>query len=103
MCTGNTSLHDKTEVLIYNPTDKVMKNSITSVYFCRQQRQSLGPSASVSGDSPGDSYYWVTPPLSSDGNAGMSRRYALAAEMCVEEVVRVEKLRSGRGRREGCG
>ncbi|KKZ62798.1 hypothetical protein EMCG_02841 [[Emmonsia] crescens] len=102
MRAGITSPHDRTEVLIYNPAGEVMEGSITSVYFRRQQRQSLVPSASVSvpertGDSPGGSYYWVTPPLSSGGNAGTSRRYALAAGLCVEEVVRVEELQEWDG------
>lgn len=49
-------------------------------------------------DDPG--YYWVTPPLSSGGNAGTSRRYALTAQMCVEEVVRVEELQRLEGKND---
>ncbi|EEQ91486.1 hypothetical protein RJZ56_003226 [Blastomyces dermatitidis] len=102
---------DRTEVLIYNPAGEVMEGSITTVYFRRRRKQGLGPAASIpvpgeardigDGDSRGpaddSSYYWVTPPLSSGGNAGTSRRYALAAGMCVEEVVRVEELRELEG------
>ncbi|OJD22532.1 hypothetical protein ACJ73_06119 [Blastomyces percursus] len=102
---------DRTEVLIYNPAGEVMEGSITTVYFRRRRKRDLGPTASIpvpeEGRSGGDddisgpaddSYcYWVTPPLSSGGNAGTSRRYALAAGMCVEEVVRVEELREWEG------
>ncbi|PGG96902.1 hypothetical protein GX51_07594 [Blastomyces parvus] len=102
---------DRTEVLIYNPAGEVMEGSITTVYFRRRRKRGLGPAGSVpvseeardGGDNggsgpPDDSYYyWVTPPLSSGGNAGTSRRYALAAGMCVEEVVRVEELREWEG------
>ncbi|OAX78276.1 hypothetical protein ACJ72_07419 [Emergomyces africanus] len=101
---GITSPHDKTEVLIYNPAGEVMEGSITSVYFRRRRRRAPGPSVVTdvlgSGD-PDDSYYWVTPPLASGGNAGTSRRYALAAGMCVEEVVTVEELREWEGETGG--
>ncbi|OJD09721.1 hypothetical protein AJ78_08962 [Emergomyces pasteurianus Ep9510] len=109
MRAGIASLHEKTDVLIYNPDGEVMEGSITSVYF-RRRRRGSSPSSSVStipvpvpdikgagADPDNNSYYWVTPPLASGGNAGTSRRYALAAGACVEEVVRVEELRGWEG------
>ncbi|PGH08778.1 hypothetical protein AJ79_05877 [Helicocarpus griseus UAMH5409] len=87
--TGISSPQEEMEVLIHNPAGEVMEGSITTVYFRRQRRKS------DSGDGDNDEYYWVTPPLSCGGNAGTTRRYALAAGMCVEEVVRVEDLRLG--------
>ncbi|EGC45196.1 conserved hypothetical protein [Histoplasma capsulatum var. duboisii H88] len=104
------SPHDKTEVLLYNPAGEVMEGSITTVYFRRRRKQGPGPAAaSGSTSTPGEAgdgdcnsvddpgYYWVTPPLSSGGNAGTSRRYALTAQMCMEEVVRVEELQELEG------
>ncbi|ODH34496.1 hypothetical protein ACO22_03095 [Paracoccidioides brasiliensis] len=95
---GITSLSDQTEVLIYNHTGEVMEGSITTVYFRRRRRTAAeGESgeSSVDDEGGGDRYYWVTPPLSSGGNAGTSRRYAIAAGFCVEEVVKVGELRDG--------
>ncbi|EEH50357.1 uncharacterized protein PADG_06436 [Paracoccidioides brasiliensis Pb18] len=95
---GITSLSDQTEVLIYNHTGEVMEGSITTVYFRRRRRTAAeceSGESSVDDEGGGDRYYWVTPPLSSGGNAGTSRRYALAAGFCVEEVVKVGELRDG--------
>ncbi|KAK2799216.1 hypothetical protein FQN51_007046 [Onygenales sp. PD_10] len=73
---GIVSPQDPVEVLLYNPAGEVMEGSITSVYFRRGGR-------------------WVTPAVGCGGNAGTSRRYALACGGCVEGVVRVEELVGG--------
>ncbi|KAI1933305.1 Aminodeoxychorismate lyase [Ophidiomyces ophidiicola] len=87
---GINSPQQTVEVLIYSPTGEVMEGSITTPYFKRSRRQ------------PGDREVesgledvWVTPPLSSGGNAGTTRRYALAQGLCVEEVVGIDDLVNG--------
>jgi 4-amino-4-deoxychorismate lyase len=65
---------DHGEVLLFNPNGEIMEASISTPYFYRTGR-------------------WVTPPLSSGGNAGVSRRIALETLLCVEEVVKVDSLR----------
>ena len=61
------------EVLLFNSRNEVMECSLSSSYFLRKGR-------------------WVTPPLSSGGNAGVTRRLALAAGICEERVVLVDSL-----------
>jgi 4-amino-4-deoxychorismate lyase len=62
------------EVLLFNHQDEIMECSLCTPYFHRNGR-------------------WVTPPLSSGGNAGVTRRLALEAGLCDEQVVLVESLR----------
>ncbi|CUS08862.1 unnamed protein product [Tuber aestivum] len=61
------------EVLLWNADGEVTEGSVTNVYFQRGGR-------------------WVTPPLSSGGQAGTVRRYLLEKEMVVEEVVKLEEV-----------
>ena len=65
---------DYGEVLLFNPNNEIMEASTSTPYFYRNGR-------------------WVTPPLSSGGNAGVTRRAALESGLCVEEVVKVASLR----------
>lgn len=81
---GIRSPHDQAEVLVINPRGEIMEGSITTPYFCRK---------SLSGDAIGPD--WITPPLSSGGNAGTTRRYALACGFCTEEVIRVTDIADG--------
>jgi 4-amino-4-deoxychorismate lyase len=64
------------EVLIYNTNGEISEGSVTTAYFYRGGR-------------------WVTPPLSSGGNAGTTRRWALERKLCVEAVVMVTDLVNG--------
>jgi len=70
------STADYGEVLLFNPDNEVMEASISTPYFYRAGR-------------------WVTPPLSSGGNAGVTRRVALESCLCAEEIVKVDSLRDG--------
>ena len=63
----------RAEVLMFNPSDEVMEASLSTPYFFRNGR-------------------WVTPPLSSGGNAGTTRRFALLTGLCVEEIVTRDSL-----------
>ena len=67
---------DANEVLLLNDRAEVMEASISTPYFFRADR-------------------WVTPPLSSGGNSGVTRRVALESGLCTEEIVRVDGLRDG--------
>lgn len=62
------------EVLLFNAQDEVSECSLSTPYFRRDDE-------------------WVTPPLSSGGNAGTSRAMALESGLCIERVVLVDSLR----------
>ena len=64
------------EILLVNPHGNIMEGSITTPYFFRKDR-------------------WVTPSISSGGNRGTTRRYALEKGLCIEQEVRVEDLQVG--------
>lgn len=80
---GLVSLQDATEVLLVNPNYEVMEGSITTPYLRRRKH---------SGE---DGPEWITPPLSSGGNAGTSRRYALDEGFCAEQVIKIGDLVDG--------
>ncbi|KAL4991937.1 aminotransferase [Aspergillus falconensis] len=80
---GIATPQDAAEVLLVNPQGEVMEGSITTPYF-----QLRGPTKR---DVPA----WITPPLSSGGNAGTSRRYALSQGFCSEEVITTQELVDG--------
>lgn len=61
------------EVLLFNPQNEIMECSMSTPYFLRYHR-------------------WVTPPLSSGGNSGVTRGMAVASGRCEEQVVQVESL-----------
>jgi 4-amino-4-deoxychorismate lyase len=61
------------EILLYNPQDEVTECSISTPYFLRNG-------------------VWVTPPLISGGNAGVTRRLALERGLCKEEVIHLHTL-----------
>ncbi len=61
------------EVLLFNPHGEITECSVSTPYFQRNGR-------------------WVTPPLSSGGNAGVTRRLALTEGLCEERLVLVESL-----------
>ncbi|GAB1197949.1 hypothetical protein APSETT444_007255 [Aspergillus pseudonomiae] len=86
---GILSLQEQAEVLVINPKGEVMEGSITTPYFRRRRHGS--EKDDTSRDEPG----WVTPPLSSGGNAGTTRRYALTEGFCTEEVIAVADLVDG--------
>lgn len=75
---GITSPTQTEEVLMVNTKGEIMEGSITTPYF-RQRGAST----------------WVTPPLSSGGNAGTTRRYALDQGFCVEQPVLASELVDG--------
>ena len=64
------------EVMLFNPDNEIMECSMSTPYFWRASS-------------------WVTPPLSSGGNAGVTRRIALESGLCKEEIVKVENLQHG--------
>ena len=64
------------EVLLFNHSREIMEASISTPYFYKNGR-------------------WITPPLSSGGNAGVTRRLALENGLCAEGIVRVDSLCDG--------
>ena len=87
---GIKSLAETVEVLMYNPQNEIMEGSITTVYVRRRRKHQPVPEGTDD-----EKAEWVTPPLSSGGNAGTTRRYALASGLCREEVVTVAELVDG--------
>ena len=85
---GIMSPQEQAEVLVVNPDGQVMEGSITTPYFWRPS------SAGSDGNGDGE---WVTPPLSCGGNAGTTRRYALAQGFCSERVISAAELVDGEG------
>ena len=79
---GIMSPQEQAEVLVVNPAGEVMEGSITTPYFRRRGSPASGPE-------------WVTPPLECGGNAGTTRRYALAQGFCTEEVMPAAGLVDG--------
>ncbi|KAI3133678.1 hypothetical protein CBS147326_4790 [Penicillium roqueforti] len=73
---GINSPTDLAEVLVVNPDGEVMEGSITTPYFLRD-------------------HMWITPPLSSGGNAGTTRRYALSQGFCLEHTISRDELVDG--------
>ncbi|KAF7121955.1 hypothetical protein CNMCM5793_009509 [Aspergillus hiratsukae] len=86
-----TSPQDPAEVLIVNPDEEIMEGSITTPYFRR--RNSTSTQAKIDHENARPA--WVTPPLSSGGNAGTTRRYALAQGFCSEQAITVADLIDG--------
>lgn len=74
---GIESMADPKEVLITSTKDgEIMEGSLTTVLFWRGGR-------------------WVTPPISSGGQVGTTRRWLLSHGLCEEEVVRRADLVDG--------
>ncbi|KAI9780117.1 MAG: hypothetical protein M1816_003172 [Peltula sp. TS41687] len=73
---GIRSYQDPFEVLLVNTQGEIMEGSLTSVYFLRGGR-------------------WVTPPLTSGGQAGTTRRWLLEQRLCQEEVIRADSVLDG--------
>ncbi|EAW11626.1 uncharacterized protein ACLA_093250 [Aspergillus clavatus NRRL 1] len=86
-----TSPQDPVEVLIVNPNGQIMEGSITTPYFRRRGHGSQPEGNGQNSSEP----TWVTPPLSSGGNAGTTRRYALAQRFCSEQAITVGDLIDG--------
>lgn len=86
---GINSPAETAEVLLINPKGEVMEGSITTPYFRRRRPNSM-PSGQNSAEPA-----WITPPLSSGGNAGTSRRYALSQGFCMEQTIFKEDLVDG--------
>lgn len=78
---------EQAEVLVVNPAGEVMEGSITTPYF----RWRSGTASDDDKTSP----EWITPPLSCGGNAGTTRRYALAQGFCTEQVISTSELVDG--------
>jgi 4-amino-4-deoxychorismate lyase len=92
---GILSLQDPAEVLVVNPDGEIMEGSISTPYFRPRLSDATAPSPDMQdARAPTE---WVTPPLSSGGNAGTTRRYALVYGLCVEQVVRADQLVDGEG------
>lgn len=66
----------ESEILLFNKDNQIMEASLCTPYFLRDE-------------------IWITPALSSGGNAGVSRRLALEANLCIEQVLRVDELVDG--------
>lgn len=79
---GIMSPQEQAEVLVVNPAGEVMEGSITTPYFRRRGSSASDPE-------------WFTPPLNCGGNAGTTRRYALAQGFCTEEVMPAAGLVDG--------
>ena len=63
----------ESEVLLFNEDGEIMEASLCTTYFCRDG-------------------LWITPHLSSGGNAGVSRRMALEAGLCIERTLHIDEL-----------
>lgn len=85
---GIISPAETSEVLVVNAQGEVMEGSITTPYF---QRRGID---SPTGQSKSNAA-WITPPLSSGGNAGTTRRYALEQGFCVEQALHKDDLVDG--------
>ncbi|PYH41670.1 aminodeoxychorismate lyase [Aspergillus saccharolyticus JOP 1030-1] len=81
---------DPKEVLLVNPEGQIMEGSITTPFFRRRRPRSEGGTSGRGLDSE-----WVTPPLSSGGNAGTTRQYALAEGFCTEQIIEAAALVDG--------
>jgi 4-amino-4-deoxychorismate lyase len=77
---GIESPADTAEVLIVNHAGEIMEGSITTPYF-----RARGTSDQA----------WFTPPLSSGGNDGTTRRYALTQGFCTERTLDRAELIDG--------
>lgn len=88
---GIKSPQELAEVLVINPEGQVMEGSITTPYFRRRYLQDMPSTATGNKNTP----EWVTPPLSSGGNAGTTRQYALDRGFCTEQVVAAAELLDG--------
>ena len=84
---GILSPAELAEVLVMNAHGEVMEGSITTPYFRRRSR--------IHSCEAADSAEWITPPLSSGGNAGTTRRLALTQGFCNEQVVHTSVLVDG--------
>lgn len=74
---GIESFSEKKEVLILSENDgEITEGSLTSVFFWRGGK-------------------WTTPPVSSGGQVGTTRRWALDNNLCVEGVVKAQDLVDG--------
>jgi 4-amino-4-deoxychorismate lyase len=74
---GIKGFDEKKEVLIVSDRDgEIMEGSLTSVFFWRNGK-------------------WTTPPVSSGGQIGTTRRWALEKGLCVEAVVKADSLVDG--------
>jgi 4-amino-4-deoxychorismate lyase len=89
---GIQSPQDPLEVLLINTDGEIMEGSITTPYFRRRHQDD---SKAVSNEEDTNNAQWVTPPLSSGGNAGATRRYALEYGFCVQQVILAEDLVDG--------
>ncbi|KAL3460765.1 aminotransferase class IV-domain-containing protein [Aspergillus heterothallicus] len=81
---GILSPQDTADVLLVNPKGEVMEGSITTPYFRRRREHAEQNEPE-----------WITPPLSSGGCAGTSRRYALAQGFCREQIITTADLIDG--------
>ncbi|GKZ28613.1 hypothetical protein AbraIFM66950_010295 [Aspergillus brasiliensis] len=81
---GIVSFVEPVEVLLVNPAGEIMEGSITTPYFRR--RDMTGGEGKPA---------WITPPLSSGGNAGTTRHYALAQGFCTEGIIAATDLVDG--------
>jgi 4-amino-4-deoxychorismate lyase len=71
------TFNEKKEVLLVSNRDQeIMEGSLTSVYFWRDGR-------------------WTTPPVSSGGQRGTTRRWALEKGLCVEGAIKADSLIDG--------
>lgn len=87
---GIQSPQELAEVLVINPNGQVMEGSITTPYFRRRHLQDMSSAANNKSIPE-----WITPPLSSGGNAGTTRQYALDRGFCTEQVITAAELLDG--------
>ena len=87
---GIKSPQELAEVLVVNPEGQIMEGSITTPYFRR--RASKRHAEDVDKRTTAK---WITPPLSSGGNAGTTRQYALDQGLCTGQVITATELVDG--------
>lgn len=70
------TFHETKEVLLVNKDQEIMEGSLTTPYFWRNGT-------------------WTTPPISSGGQIGTTRRWALEKGLCIERVITADSLVDG--------
>jgi 4-amino-4-deoxychorismate lyase len=73
---GIKSFQEHAEVVLVNPAGELMEGSVTSVYFFRDGK-------------------WVTPPVTSGGQIGTTRRWLMEQGHCIEGVIEAKSLQDG--------
>lgn len=73
---GIRDFQEPAEVILWNPERQLMEGSLTTLFMFRSGR-------------------WVTPPISSGGQEGTTRRWLLDRGLCEEAVISLDSVEDG--------